>query len=257
MTRSAFATRFEALLGTERVGAILASLGDAPTILLAGDPGTGKSTIAAQVATQLGGAVSGTGALVRAMAITSGMTLAQYNRHLELHPDADVALDAHAAEVIARGEVVVFESRLAGHLGNWLRARGRHGLTSILLRCEPREQACRLIAREASPRLRGEIEPLLAAGPEPRSLGDCLATLRATGFSSAREAIPVLEAQVARTDADRARMLARYGVGIDDPSGYDVVLDTSGLGVTECTARILQTVGITTEMSSAHALPSG
>lgn len=80
--------------------------------------------------------------------------------------------------------------------------------------------------------------------------------MRATGSSSAREALHVLEAQVARTDGDRARMLARYGVGIDDPSAYDVVLDTSGVDVTECMVRILRSVGISPEISPERALSS-
>jgi cytidylate kinase len=249
VTRPPFATRFEELLGTARVASILASLRDSPVMLLAGGPGTGKSALAARLAELLGRPASGTGAIVRAAAAASGRTLAEYNRRLELHPEEDAALDARAAAAIARGDVTVFESRLAGHLGAWLRAHGRRGLTSIVLRCDPHEQARRLLAREASPRVREELEPLLKTARGVESLDDVLVTLRASRAPLVAEAVVVLEAQASRIKAERARMLARYGVVLDDPSVYDAVLDTSRLGIAECASRALRIAELAPEAS--------
>lgn len=244
MKGSIFAGRFEALVGSERFERILGGVSAAPTILIAGEPGTGKSSVALQLAASLGGAVSGTGAIVRAMAATEGMTLAEYNRLLEADPDADLALDARAAAMIAHGDAVVFESRLAGHLGAWLRSHGREGLATLLLRCAPRELARRLVTREGSARLGAEVACTLAEAGDVQTLDECIVALEASQNPDARAAVPVLAAQIARTAAERRRMLERYGVRVDDPRAYDAVLDTSALSVTECASRALRLAGL-------------
>ncbi|MFO0647982.1 MAG: AAA family ATPase [Polyangiales bacterium] len=240
MTHASLAEAFDCRLGTAGVTAITATFVDAPTILLAGDPGTGKSAIAANLAAQIGRPAAGTGSLVRATAAASGMTLAEYNRHLATNPDADVALDVAAATLVARGDVAVFESRLSGHLGGWLRSLGRRGLISILLRCEPREQALRLLAREASPSLFDEVEPLLTDALSVRSLDECIAPLRVFHCIAARKAVEVIEAQAARTRTDRERLRALYGIACDDPSAFDATLDTTHLTVQQCADVVMR-----------------
>jgi cytidylate kinase len=244
VTPSTFGARFESLVGRMGVESIISVMRSAPTILLAGEAGTGKSSVAAALATALGGTVCGTGAIVRTMASDTGVTLAEYNRHLAQDPAADVALDARAAAMIARGDAAVFESRLAGHLGTWLHSRGRAGLTTVLLRCAPVELARRLVTREASPQLGTEVVRVLAAAGEVSTLTDCIIALASSQSALARAAIPVLEAQIHRTVADRRRLHERYGVEVNDPAAYDAVLDTSTLDVTACTTQVLALAGL-------------
>lgn len=172
------------------------------------------------------------------------MTLAEYNLHLAQDPAADVTLDARAAAMIARGDAVVFESRLAGHLGTWLRGRGRAGLKTVLLRCAPVELARRLVTREASPQLGTEVVRVLAAAGEMLTLPDYIIALASSQSALARAAIPMLEAQIHRTVADRRRLHERYGVEVNDPEAYDAVLDTSALDVTACTTQVLALAGL-------------
>lgn len=139
MSGSRFASRVEDLLGVDRTAAILRAMTSVPMVLLAGDPGVGKSAIARGLAQSLGGSAGGTGACVRALAASRGLSLEAFNASLAAHPEEEVAIDALAAETVARGEIVVFESRLAGHLGRWLRGHGRECIFTLYLRCEPVE----------------------------------------------------------------------------------------------------------------------
>jgi len=188
-------------------------------------------------------------ACVRAEASRRGLTLDAYNEVLREHPAEDAALDAynevlreHPAEdaaldallamKIARGDVVVFESRLAGHLGRWLRGHRRDGLVSLYLRCAPAEQALRLIGREGSPALRDAVAPGIGAS-DAGSLDACARHLRAMG-GAALEAEAIVARQAARMDSDRERLLKLYGVFIDDLACFDEVFDTSVRSIAAC-----------------------
>ena len=238
MSPTHFGTRLEALLGATRIETILCAITDRPIALLAGDPGVGKSTIAREFARRVGGAADGTGSCVRAEAVARGLSLEAFNALLQANPREDIAIDVRAAMLVARGESTVFESRLAGHLGRWLTAHGRSGISSIYLRCEPAVQALRLVEREAGRAAREVIEPVLGASPRAASLIDCASVLRGrTGLRS--EAVTIIEREAARTTADRARLRSLYGVEFDDPSAYDHVVDTTLVSVAACVDSVL------------------
>ncbi|MBP6830194.1 MAG: AAA family ATPase [Deltaproteobacteria bacterium] len=238
MSATHFGARLETILGTTRVETILRAITDRPVVLLAGDPGVGKSTIARELARRVGGSADGTGSCVRAEATARGLSLEAFNALLRADPHEDSAIDARAATLIARGDSIVFESRLAGHLGRWLTAHGRSGISSIYLRCEAVVQALRLVEREDGRATREAIEPLLRTPPMAASLIEHALVLRGHP-GPASKAATIIEREAARTIADRARLRSLYGVEFDDPSAYDHVFDTTLSSVAACVDSIL------------------
>lgn len=240
MSARLFAGRFEESLGTARIAEIEAAMTDEATILLAGDPATGKTSVARRLAEYLESTADGTGALVRRLAAEAGVSLADFNARLESRPESDHALDAAAALAIARGEAAVFESRLAGHLGCWLRRRGRRGLVTVYLTCSPVRQARRLAEREGGAALGKVVDAALNVAAPVCSLEECAVILRRLGTPEASPAAALLGSEGARSSADRERMRRRYGVSLDDPKVYDVVLDTTGLSIDEVARQVLE-----------------
>ena len=238
MSATHFGARLEAKLGTTRVESILRAITDRPVVLLAGDPGVGKSTIARELARRVGGSAGGTGSCVRAEAAARGLSLEAFNSVLQADPREDSAIDARAATSIARGDSIVFESRLAGHLGRWLTAHGRSGISSIYLSCEAVVQALRLLEREDGRASRDLIEPLLRAPPMAASLVECAVVLRGHP-GPASKAVTIIEREAARTISDRARLRSLYGVEFDDPSACDHVVDTTLSSVAACVDSVL------------------
>lgn len=239
MSQASFGARFEALLGTRRVAEIIDALGTRPVLLLAGDPGVGKSSVARALAARIGGAAGGTGACVRAEATRRGFTLEAFNSFLVEHPEEDISIDAAAAITVACGDVAVFESRLAGHLGWWLRGHGRAGLRTVYLQCAPHEQARRLLAREgASARHDATVSRMEAAA----TLADCARVLRDAG-AEMEAAAEIVEAQASRMTEERRRLYERYGAILDDPTVYDEMIDTTQATIEECVEWILRAAG--------------
>src|SRR5262245_40754400 len=109
------------------------SFSTSPVVLIAGQQCTGKGTVAPLVAKAISqrAKVSGTGKLMREAAQRAHKSIEEFVSTVS--PDVDVELDWRAAELIARGDVDVFESRLAGHLGAFLRKLGRTNLVSVYL----------------------------------------------------------------------------------------------------------------------------
>ena len=66
-------------------------------ISLAGDLGSGKSTVSDILISRLGAEYYSTGAIVRAIAEGRGMTVTELNKYMETHPDAAVTDGADAA----------------------------------------------------------------------------------------------------------------------------------------------------------------
>jgi cytidylate kinase len=226
MSPAAFGIAFERVAGSGAVARIVDSFTDTPVLLLAGDQVSGKSTAAKLLADRLGGTAGSTGALVRMRAAELGLTFDAYNARLRHDPEVDVRHDHLAASAIAAGRVVVFESRLAGHLGSWLRALGRTELHSVYLHCPPIERALRVLERATSAAVRErvartlddvpdatfeQIVRRLAASPEPGVLG----VAEQLRFAAARDA------------NDQARIRAIYGVDYTDISVFDARIDTS------------------------------
>ncbi len=82
---------------------------------ISGLHGTGKSTIAKLIAEALGIKYYSTGQAFRDLAIEMDMTLEEFTKYVEDHPEIDNALDDKVVEVAKEGNVII-DSQLSGHL---------------------------------------------------------------------------------------------------------------------------------------------
>ncbi|WP_435099685.1 (d)CMP kinase [Halarchaeum sp. P4] len=83
-------------------------------ITISGPPGSGKSTVAAFLATELGYEHVSGGDIFRALADERGYTLAEFNELAEEDESVDRDLDAQLRETARERDDLVLESRLAG-----------------------------------------------------------------------------------------------------------------------------------------------
>ncbi len=197
---------FRYVVGPEVVEAAVADLSDRPTVLIAGGPLTGKSTLAKLVASRLGGPLLSAGALVRRRAEASGRSVIQAT--LDLPRDDHVRLDFAMARSIARGEARVYEGRMVAHIGAWLRTRGRRGLVIVVLECPLDVRARRFGARDG---------------------GD----LPAEALSAA---------VAAREATDRRALEEVYGFDFASPTRSDLLLDSSRASPEELLEEVLARV---------------
>ena len=82
---------------------------------ISGLHGTGKSTIAKMIAEALGIKYYSTGKAFRDLAIEMDMSLEEFTKYAEDHPEIDNTLDEKVVEVAKEGNVVI-DSQLSGHL---------------------------------------------------------------------------------------------------------------------------------------------
>jgi len=293
-----FAAAFTAVLGKDALDELRAALGRSPIVLIAGDQCTGKGTAAEGLVADLGGGNSGTGTVLRALAKENGLSIEQMSSllsgksaevvdgggqkkavtlkdfpHLGTAEDVDVRLDFRAAKAIASssltnadGDTVdlsVFESRLAGHLGQFLEGLGRPNVVSVYLYAAPRVQAERYLEREvfgpaekaatkpaqtaAIAAARAEARALLGRLGDDTGLGACLQKLVDAKLGGG--VVPGLDSLAAkiagiagRDDNDKTRLLSLYGVNYQDRGAFDVVVDTNGKTPAEVKQAILDAV---------------
>lgn len=282
-----FAAAFESVMGAGAIADLKAALGKAPIVLIAGDQCTGKGTAAEGLVQALGGENTGTGTVLRALAKENGVSIEQMSAmlsgksvdvtddqgqtrslglkdlpHLGSAEDVDVRLDYRAATAIASSsltkadgkaiDITVFESRLAGHLGQFLEGLGRGNIVSVYLYAAPRVQAERYLEREVfSPQekagvdvgaARAQAKAVLAGLDDKVGLGDCLQKL----VDAKVPGLDVLAAKVkgiaGRDENDKSRLLSLYGVDYQDRSAFDVVVDTNGKTPDQVKAAILEAV---------------
>ena len=85
-------------------------------ISLAGDLGSGKSTVAKLLIEALGAEYYSTGAIVRAVAEKRGMSVADLNVYMETHPEIDKEIDDGLALLSEDERPLVIDSRMARHI---------------------------------------------------------------------------------------------------------------------------------------------
>jgi cytidylate kinase len=308
---ASFAAAFTAVLGRQALDELRAALGDKPIVLIAGDQCTGKGTAAEGLVQDLGGANSGTGTVLRALAKENGLSIEQMSSllsgksvelvddkgqkkavslqdfpHLGTAEDVDVRLDFRAAKAIASSsltkadgatlDVSVFESRLAGHLGQFLEGLGRQNIVSVYLYAAPRVQAERYLEREvfgpalaaattttqtaAIEQARVDARALLGGLGDDVGLAACLQKLvDARLGGGAVPGLDALSAKIAgiagRDSNDKSRLLSLYGVDYQDRGAFDVVVDTNGKTPAQVKQAILDAVAAKTAPRGAAPAP--
>lgn len=109
-------------------------------IALSGSPGSGKSTIAKKLAAKLGYERISMGDLRRQLARQRGMTLEEFNRWSETHPEGDTDADQLWRQLAVSGRTgIIAEGRMAPYFF------GR--AIKVFLELEPAEAATRIWSR--------------------------------------------------------------------------------------------------------------
>ncbi len=230
---------FSEVVGPQAIADLKALFNDKPVVLIAGDQLTGKSTVAGMVAKQLGdGKAASTGKIVRAMAAERGISIEEMSKRLAEEPGVDQRIDYEACKLIATGGAMAVESRLAGHLADFLRGLGRKNLFAVYLACSPRERALRYVYREVSPQARQRLDPLLDVEGSV-DLAACLSALAKIDDPAAAKVTGSMGAVAARDAQDYERLQSLYGIDYRDRSVFDLVVDTSNKSPDEVLAAVL------------------
>lgn len=157
-------------------------------ISLAGDLGSGKSTVGRILSEKLGAEVYSTGTIQRAIAAEMGMTTLELNKYSETHPEIDDKIDDGLRALNQKAADVIIDSRMAWHFVP--------DSFAVYMAADPAVSAARIMnaGRESEP------------------------------FSNLEEAIRSI---AARRQSEMQRYFQLYGVNIKDLENYDYVIDTS------------------------------
>jgi CMP/dCMP kinase len=181
-------------------------------ITISGVPGSGKTSVGKLLAARLGYRFYSVGGLRGKMAIERGLTIADLNRIGETDPSTDTTVDDYQRELGATEDDFVIEGRLSWHFIP-------HSF-KVMLTCDARECARRVFeARRRSSEGR-EDEPV---------------------YESVDDALLQLDQ---RTASDRRRYAKFYRLDHQDPSHYDLVIDTTTKNATTV-ADLVETAGAT------------
>ena len=157
-------------------------------ISLAGDLGSGKSTVADILIGRLGAEYYSTGAIVRSIAAKHGMSVVELNVYMETHPEIDNEIDNGLVELGNLDKSMVIDSRMAWHFTK--------GTFKVYLSTDIETSALRIMGANR----RGEHS----------------ATLEDT-----------IKETKARRESEKKRYKTQYGVDIKDLSNYTLIVDTT------------------------------
>lgn len=157
-------------------------------ISLAGDLGSGKSTVSDILISRLGAEYYSTGAIVRSIAEGRGMTVTELNKYMETHPEIDHEIDDGIAALSDLDKFLIIDSRMAWHF--------TRGTFKVYLSCDIETSALRIMNANRK-------------GEHSETLEETIATTRA------------------RRESEKKRYLKQYGVDIKDLSNYSLIVDTS------------------------------
>ena len=157
-------------------------------ISLAGDLGSGKSTVGKILSRKLGAEVYSTGTIQRQIATEMGMTTLQLNQYMETHPEIDGKIDDGLRALEHSEKNLIIDSRMAWHFVP--------SSFSVYMAADPFVSAQRIFkaGRESGP------------------------------FSTVEEAVASISD---RRKSEMFRYSHLYGVNIKDLENYDYVIDTS------------------------------
>ena len=157
-------------------------------ISLAGDLGSGKSTVSAIIIPRLGAEYYSTGAIVRSIAEKRGMSVVELNVYMETHPEIDHEIDDGLRALAAIDKTLVIDSRMAWHF--------TEGTFSVYLSTDVETSALRIMNANRK--------------------GEHAATLEAT-VAETKE----------RRRSEQKRYMTQYGVDIKDLTNYALIVDTT------------------------------
>lgn len=159
-------------------------------ISLAGDLGSGKSTVSRIIIARTGAEYYSTGTVCRKMAAEHGMTIDEFNRYMETHPETDKLIDDGLRALSDDPRSLIIDSRMAFHfVKNTFR---------VYLTTDPMVSAARILADKRA--------------------GESFDTVEETAKRVS-----------ARRASENFRYFEKYGVHIMDMQNYDLVLDTTDI----------------------------
>lgn len=164
------------------------------TISIAGNIGSGKSSVARRISEITALPMVSTGALFRELAARRGLTVLELNQRAETDHSIDDEVDGHLRRLSESGDAAVIDSRMAWHF-------------------VPRSFKVYLV-----------VDPLVAVA---RVYGAVRDDERYETVDEAAEDV------LARQQVEAERYLDLYGVHVDDWRNYDLIIDTSRAGVVE------------------------
>lgn len=170
-------------------------------ISLAGDLGSGKSTVGKLLAEKFGAQMYSTGTIQRELAAKMNMTTLELNKYSETHPEVDGMIDDGLRALNEKDVSVVIDSRMAWHFVP--------SSFSVYMSADPAVAAARIMnaGRESEP------------------------------FESLDEAVRSI---AERRQSEQARYMHLYGVDIKDLKNYDFVIDTSDISPETVAGRIAE-----------------
>lgn len=171
-----------------------------PHITISGDIGSGKSSVASELARALGYSLASVGQLQRAMAAASGLTTLEANRLAERLPQLDDMIDDAIIDLGRSGHPTVFDSRMAWHL-------------------IPSAFKVHLI-----------VDPATAAARIYRDRAE-----RTESYESVAHAQSAADD---RHGSERRRFRGRHGIDISLLRNYDLVIDTTYASPTAVVAEV-------------------
>lgn len=172
-------------------------------ISITGDLGSGKSTVMGILSSRHEVTRVSTGVILRKLAQEEGMTIEEFNRHIEGNPAYDKKIDDYLASYESVDGNFIFDSRLAWHFVP--------STLSFYLKVDPRVAA----------------ERVFNAGRADE------------GYKSVDEALDKL---TARRKSEALRYKNFYGLDILNLSNYDCVIDTTSLTPEEVARAIEERV---------------
>lgn len=158
-------------------------------ITITGDPGSGKTTFARNVATRTGYRLITTGNMFRELARAEGISVAELNIRAETQEEIDRKVDDYLKGLNEEQENLVLDSRMAWHFL-------KHAL-----------------------KIRLTVEPDVAA---ERIFSD-----QERGAEEKFDKEQAIEEVNRRRQSEVGRYQSLYGVNIGDDSNFDLVIDTS------------------------------
>ena len=157
-------------------------------ISLAGDLGSGKSTVAKILIDALGAEYYSTGGKVRSIAERMGMTIGELNVYMETHPEIDREIDDSLVALSQSDKPYIIDSRMAWHF--------TQGTFKVYLSTDIETASLRIMRAGRSCEQSSTLEETI----------DC--TRR-------------------RRESERKRYSEKYGVDICDLLNYSLVVDTA------------------------------